>query len=786
MKKYKIAYILIALLIIVQPLVSQKLYFICDDGEPIIQRSVNNRGGVYITSEGIINTLVIFVQLKDDWNSTDGWPTNLQDSVMSLPYWAYDFAGPAKGITKYFDLMSSGRLILNATIYPKLIITDHNSSEYALLHEINYEVFEKLDLDSNFSFSLFDTWSRTSPEADGIIDLVFIIYRDFPNSLIFGSKWTGNSSLWLPSGRGYFSESDQKRIMGGFENGSGVQLRAAHNGLDYTVFQAAHEFGHKLFGTTGHIKFGLANLSLMGDSPVWNSSRGMCAWEREKLGWIDYRVKDNDEVFKMHDYMHTGDAVKIKLPNTESEFFILENRQRIVKEYDLAGAQGIYIYHVKGSDQRLPEYMDVECADGNYKWNFDKTNLTVTKLRPDPISGNDEMDYYIKYDSDGDGELEIYGCFIEGGYYKDAAWGDYNDAFDDKYNNIFSPTSNPSSTNDANHPFTVEILENINGSGVYKIQLHYNNAYAGKPSKPFGLVGYTHTYGDNGSTLARAFLDWADYWDDDHNEWEVYRAVVSTSETKPPLSSYEFVTNAIQPSMTPKINILDYGDDKKIYYRIKAKDRQGKRSVFSDPVSDWAPPESPIISVSRSISGHPFIRWDEPKSNDLDVYLRKKIGNTWEPPIKVTGTYYEDTSVDWPFGQLANEAKFYYYTYKQRRLNLQSPQSEVIYAWGEGEDWSLKIASESNGTPKYYELNQNYPNPFNPTSIINYQLAGESHVLLIVYDILGKEVVNLVNEHQPAGYYMVSFDGTNLSSGVYIYRIVAGDYTNSKKMLLIK
>ncbi|WKZ69585.1 MAG: T9SS type A sorting domain-containing protein [Melioribacteraceae bacterium] len=644
---------------------------------------------------------------------------------------------------------------------------------------------EKLDLNPNFSFTPFDTWTRTSPGSDDIVDLVIIVYRDFPNSLIFGSKWTGYSSIWLPAG-GYYSVVDQKKIIGGFGYGSGVQMRGAHNGLDYSVFQAAHEFGHKLFGTTGHIKFGLANLSLMGDSPVWNSSRGMCAWEREKLGWIDYIVKEDDEIFELQDYFNEDEAVKIKLPNTDIEYFILENRQKIVKDYDLAGAQGIYSYHVKGGDQMLPEYMDVECADGNFKWHFDETTLKVTKLHPDPFFGNDEMDYQIKFDSDGDGEQEIYGCFIEGGYIKDAAWGDYNDAFDEKYNNVFSPTSNPPSTNGVNHPFTVEILENKNGLGVYKIQLHYNNAYAGKPSKPFGVVGHTHTYGSNGSTSARAFLDWSDYWDDDHDEWEVYRAVASVNGPKPDLSDYEFVTNAIQPSMTPRINVFDYGDDKKIYYRIKARDKEGKRSTFSDPISDWAPPETPIINITRSFSGHPVVSWDEPKSDDLEVFLRKKVGDEWEDPIKMTGTHYEDLSVDWPVGHLVNEADFYYYTYKQRRSNLQSPQSEVINAWGEGEDWLYKNGSEYDAIPKIYDLSQNYPNPFNPSSIIKYQLPSDSHVSLIVYDILGKEVVELINEHQSAGYYFINFDGSFLSSGMYIYRIIAGNYIDSKKMLLLK
>lgn len=90
------------------------------------------------------------------------------------------------------------------------------------------------------------------------------------------------------------------------------------------------------------------------------------------------------------------------------------------------------------------------------------------------------------------------------------------------------------------------------------------------------------------------------------------------------------------------------------------------------------------------------------------------------------------------------------------------------------------------GIPSKYSLAQNYPNPFNPSTIINYQLAVNSFVSLKVYDMTGKEVSSLVNEVKNAGYYSVTFDAKNLSSGIYFYSIQAGDFSNTKKMLLVK
>jgi len=91
-----------------------------------------------------------------------------------------------------------------------------------------------------------------------------------------------------------------------------------------------------------------------------------------------------------------------------------------------------------------------------------------------------------------------------------------------------------------------------------------------------------------------------------------------------------------------------------------------------------------------------------------------------------------------------------------------------------------------NGVPKEFRLSQNYPNPFNPTTVISYDLPKRSHVLITVYDILGREVKTLVNEDQKAGSYRVTLVASDLPSGVYFYRIVAGSFVQTKKLVLVK
>ena len=106
--------------------------------------------------------------------------------------------------------------------------------------------------------------------------------------------------------------------------------------------------------------------------------------------------------------------------------------------------------------------------------------------------------------------------------------------------------------------------------------------------------------------------------------------------------------------------------------------------------------------------------------------------------------------------------------------------------------WVLSVANiigishNSNEVPLSYALGQNYPNPFNPTTQIEYSLPKQSFVTLKVFNLLGQEVATLVNDVKTAGVHDITFNGENLPSGIYYYRINAGDYTDVRKMILVK
>jgi hypothetical protein len=113
--------------------------------------------------------------------------------------------------------------------------------------------------------------------------------------------------------------------------------------------------------------------------------------------------------------------------------------------------------------------------------------------------------------------------------------------------------------------------------------------------------------------------------------------------------------------------------------------------------------------------------------------------------------------------------------------------ANVSQLWGRRKIIILEdIKKIGNTVPDKFSLSQNYPNPFNPVTNIKFQISSSKLVTIKVFDVLGKEVVTLVNQKLQGGEYEVTFDGNKLNSGVYFYRLQAGDYTETRKMTLVK
>lgn len=136
------------------------------------------------------------------------------------------------------------------------------------------------------------------------------------------------------------------------------------------------------------------------------------------------------------------------------------------------------------------------------------------------------------------------------------------------------------------------------------------------------------------------------------------------------------------------------------------------------------------------------------------------------------------------FSILNNEIYVYYYdgyreipydrpaTFKEAKISIDVLLTNII--------------NDEEHLPYEFKLLQNYPNPFNPTTKINYSIPTSSKVSLIVYDILGREVKLLVNEFQNAGRYSIDFNAEGLSSGVYFYRLTSGQFSETRKLILLR
>jgi hypothetical protein len=136
----------------------------------------------------------------------------------------------------------------------------------------------------------------------------------------------------------------------------------------------------------------------------------------------------------------------------------------------------------------------------------------------------------------------------------------------------------------------------------------------------------------------------------------------------------------------------------------------------------------------------------------------------------------------------AQAAYNYFMVEEDRSLGVHNPRFAfgVMKASIEALGGVVAVEYPKDNMPTDFVLSQNYPNPFNPTTSIQYQIPTGSKVKIVVYDVLGKQVSVLVNEYQNAGTYTTNFDASKLASGIYLYRMEAGNFVKVNKMLLLK
>ncbi len=229
------------------------------------------------------------------------------------------------------------------------------------------------------------------------------------------------------------------------------------------------------------------------------------------------------------------------------------------------------------------------------------------------------------------------------------------------------------------------------------------------------------------------------------------------------------------------------------------------------PIVDASTTKDTInIPISLSVSSvELFISLQHTYTADLDIVLRAPNGTTREISTDNGGssdngylTVFRDgstlvTTADFfaPFSNLAGpEVTMGNFggTNAQGNWILEvtddiGGDAGRILGWGlRFNNLVTSIENISTNTPGEFSLGQNYPNPFNPTTTIKIQVPKDNDVMIKVYDILGKEVTTLLSQNMKPGTYEITFDGKSLSSGTYFYKMTSGDFTDIKKMVLIK
>ncbi|MBK9097162.1 MAG: T9SS type A sorting domain-containing protein [bacterium] len=168
------------------------------------------------------------------------------------------------------------------------------------------------------------------------------------------------------------------------------------------------------------------------------------------------------------------------------------------------------------------------------------------------------------------------------------------------------------------------------------------------------------------------------------------------------------------------------------------------------------------------------INWTtESEVNNYGFDLERKVNvSSWIKLGFVSGNGNSNTPKTYSFidNSLLGGSKFYY-RLKQIDTDGSFEYSDIV---------SVEFL------PQKFSLEQNYPNPFNPTTKIRWQSPVGSHQTLKIYDVLGNEVSTLVDEYLPAGSYETEFNADGLSSGIYFYKLQAGSFVETKKMILIK
>jgi hypothetical protein len=237
-----------------------------------------------------------------------------------------------------------------------------------------------------------------------------------------------------------------------------------------------------------------------------------------------------------------------------------------------------------------------------------------------------------------------------------------------------------------------------------------------------------------------------------------------------------FTTVSLEATSYDSVKVLSgFYEGQKFYWRVQAKNITG-----SGPWSDvspytllYAPTD---LVLRRSSTNEITLTWVDHSTVENGYVIERKQSPQTSfailDTLKGSGNEYLDKKVD--------QAQTYTY-----RTKAYTQLGESAYS-NEASLSGVSDVKKEDGIPTQYSISQNYPNPFNPTTEITFALPKASHVTLAILDALGRAQAVLVDGERPTGTYSVSWNASNFPSGIYFYRLQAGDFVETKKLVLLK
>lgn len=758
--------------------------------------------GVALPIDASFNIIIVFVAFADDNLNMSDWPAG------GAPTYMNNLLAPSRlnngnfweryndqnaFLSDYYQELSLGKL--HVTGVAKYVKLSKKQSEYSGPAEFNEEIYKKLWSQMAGNFSAFDKWEYLSNgvsayQPDGFLDMLVMARKMYSGYSGFAGL-DGNSIL-IDTANNITVYASGGPWM--YPDGSGCTVQGTSVGtLWHSRFLglAIHEVGHYLWGS--HSSTGIMT-SRGGNSQ--NDFFGS-PFEKIQLGYLNPTVVNFSNVnYTIGDISNRSSNNQVlKVPGMQDNYFLITNRRRVSK-YDIpilgdtintdvfknVGdlGKGVYIYHAYDPGY-YPQGQDIECADGLWDWSFAgfehpdwSGSQNVANIVRSSLPTNILNDYNPVY-NEGQSTYTLYAdgqsARIDNGLIwfslgkKHASlgqlgtdklytntpewwtsrelWGDRWDAWNLGYNEIFSPYSNPNTKN-----------FNNSNSGIFIYYTGLNGNDASFKIYKAGEGGYTEDEILELTPPSKPqILHIEQHWNGTHcNPKIVWR-------------------QNMEPDMIMSDEIPDKQDESNSWKRYKIYKSGNLNGMSYLPQDQQFYPEQKYqhvatIDVSPSSTD---ASWVDP---NVVLYYCEQTGQEPGTPYPVR---YRVQAVD--------------------KYNLSSVLSDYKYTVGAndgggvedpgGIDNVLNIENESE-IPTEYSLKQNYPNPFNPTTNIQFDLPQNNFVTLKIYDVMGREIATLVNEFKNAGKYIASFNAVNLSSGIYFYKVMAGSFVETKRMVLIK